>query len=263
MNDLKLMMEEELKGLDFIQSNFLLKTLNGGVVNSSYYLETSQNSYFVKTFESDKVALLDRKKLFDIQLELASKGLAVKPIYLSRTCHFQIDQWLDIPTLDQVDVPSLTTTKSLAFALSTLHKSQIEAPKLDLPHQWQHYLGVINTSISFLEQQTLDRYAAIWHQACSTKSVFCHNDLALSHVTYTQPSIIFDWEYCSLSCPYFDLASCVAINGLGAAEEASLYAFYAQHNGQRLSEVIKKVFVMKPLVELTNRLWYQAFFKSN
>ena len=62
MNDLKLMMEEELKGLDFIQSNFLLKTLNGGVVNSSYYLETSQNSYFVKTFESDKVALLDRKK---------------------------------------------------------------------------------------------------------------------------------------------------------------------------------------------------------
>jgi thiamine kinase-like enzyme len=262
MSDLKLMMEDELKGLEFIQPGFLLKTLKGGAVNSSYYLQTSKNSYFVKTFDSDKVALLDRKNLFDIQLELAFKGLAVKPVYLSKTCNFQIDQWLDIPTLDHVDVPSLTTTRGLASALSTLHKTQIEAPKLDLPCQWKHYLGVTNTSVSLLEQQTLERYAAIWHQACATKAVFCHNDLALSHVTHSQPSIIFDWEYCSLSCPYFDLASCVAINGLGAADEASLYAFYAQFSEQRLSEVIKKVFVMKPLVELTNKLWYRAFFQS-
>ena len=54
----------------------------------------------------------------------------------------------------------------------------------------------------------------------------------------------------------------MAINGLGAADEASLYAFYAQFSEQRLSEVIKKVFVMKPLVELTNKLWYRAFFQS-
>ncbi len=116
MSDLKLMMEDELKGLEFIQPGFLLKTLKGGAVNSSYYLQTSKNSYFVKTFESDKVALLDRKNLFDIQLELAFKGLAVKPVYLSKTCNFQIDQWLDIPTLDHVDVPSLTTTRGLASA---------------------------------------------------------------------------------------------------------------------------------------------------
>lgn len=262
MNDLKLTMKDELQGLEFIQPGFHLKALNGGAVNSSYYLETSNKSYFVKTFESDKVALLDRKKLFDIQLQLAFKGLAVKPVYLSRTSDFQIDEWLDIPTLDQVNVSSLTTTKSLASALSTLHNAQIEAPKLNLPHQWQHYLSVINTSISFSEQQTLDRYAAIWHQACSTRAVFCHNDLALSHVTYTQPSIIFDWEYCSLSCPYYDLASCVAINGFGAADEASLYVSYAQHSEQRLSEVIAKVSIMKPLVELTNKLWYQAMLQS-
>jgi thiamine kinase len=262
MSDLKLMMEAELKGLQFIQSGFHLKPLNGGAVNSSYYLEASNKSYFVKTFESDKVALLDRKKLFDIQLELASKGLAVKPVYLSKSCDFQIDEWLDIPTLDQADVSNLTATQSLASALSILHNIKINAPKLNLPLQWRHYLSVINMSVSASEQKTLDSYAAIWNQACLTKSVFCHNDLALSHVIYTQPSKIFDWEYCAISCPYFDLASCVAINGFGAADEASLYAFYAQHSEQRLSEVIAKVSIMKPLVELTNKLWYQAAHQS-
>jgi thiamine kinase len=54
------------------------------------------------------------------------------------------------------------------------------------------------------------------------------------------------------------LASCIAINCLGTADEANLYAYYAKYSEQKLSEVIAKVSIMKPLVELTNRLWYQA-----
>ncbi len=262
MNDLKVKMEAELENLDFIHSDFHLKIFNGGIINSSYRLETPNKSYFVKTFESDKVALLDRKKLFDIQLALADKGLAVQPIYLSKSRDFQIDQWLDFPTLDQADIPDLAITKSLASALSIVHNTKINAPELNLPRQWQHYMSLIDVPVSASEQQTLDSYAAIWHQACSTKSVFCHNDLSSHHVTYAHPSKVLDWEYCAISCPYFDLASCVAVNGFGTADEASLYTFYAQYSEQRLSEVIAKVTMMKPLVELTNRLWYQAAHKS-
>jgi thiamine kinase-like enzyme len=258
MNDLKVMLEGELKCLDFIQSGFHLTTLNAGTINSSYRLETSNNCYFVKTFESDKVALLDRRGLFDIQLVLADKGLAVQPVYLSKSGGFQIDQWLDMPTLEQADVSSLNITKSLASALSILHKTKITAPDLDLPSQWQHYMSLIDEPISASKQQIINNYAAIWHQACSTKAVFCHNDLALSHVTYAQPSKIFDWEYCATSCPYYDLASCIAVNGLSSTDEASLYAFYAQYTEQRISEVIAKATIMKPLVELTNKLWYEA-----
>ncbi len=258
MNNLKFKVEAELAASDFISSDFHLRDLNGGTVNSSYRLESLNKNYFLKTFESDKIALLDRKKIFDIQLELAGKGLAVKPIYLSKSRNFQIDQWLDFPTLEQSDVSSLTITKSLASALSIIHNTKINAPKLDLPHQWQHYICLIDAPISLPEQQIIDNYAAIWYQACSTKSVFCHNDLSLSHVTYAQPSKILDWEYCAISCPYFDLASCIAINCLSTADEANLYAYYAQYSEQKLSEVIAKVSIMKPLVELTNRLWYQA-----
>jgi thiamine kinase-like enzyme len=151
----------------------------------------------------------------------------------------------------------------LASALSSIHNTKIDAQALDLPSQWQHYMSLIDAPVSASQQQILNSYADIWHQACSTKAVFCHNDLASSHVTNTQPSQIFDWEYCAISCPYFDLASCIVINGFGKADEASLCAFYAQYNEQRLSEVIAKVITMKPLVELTNKLWYQAVHHSS
>lgn len=262
MNNLKALMEAELENLNFIQSDLYLKAFDGGTVNSSYRLETSNKSYFVKTFESDKIALLDRQKLFDIQLELAEKGLAVKPVYLSKCRSFQVDQWLDIPTLDEASVSNLAITKSLASALSLVHGTKIMAPKLDLPRQWQHYISLINVPVTDTEQQTLERYAEIWHQACSSKTVFCHNDLSLTHVTFTQPSIIFDWEYCAMSCPYFDLASCIAVNGFSFTDEASLCAMYAQNSEQRLSDVIGKVAIMKPLVELTNKLWYEAARQS-
>ena len=258
MNDLKVMLEGELKCLDFIQPDFHLKAFNGGTINSSYQLETSNKSYFVKTFESDKVALLDRKGLFNTQLELADKGLAVQPVYLSKSGSFQIDQWLDMPTLAQADVSSLIITKNLASSLSNLHNTKITAAELDLPSQWQHYISLIEAPVSASDEQMMNNYAAIWYQACLTKAVFCHNDLALSHVTHSQPSKIFDWEYCAISCPYFDLASCIIVNGFNLMDEASLCSFYAQYNEQLLSEVISKVTIMKPLVELTNKLWYEA-----
>jgi len=262
MSDLKVMLEAELEDLEFVQSDFHLKAINGGTINSSYRLETSNKSYFVKTFESDTITLLDRNKLFDIQLALAVKGLAVKPIYLSKSLDFQIDEWLDIPTLDQADISNLTITKSLASALSMIHNTKVDAPKLDLPGQWQHYMSLINVPISASEQQVVDSYGVIWQQACSTKAVFCHNDLALSHVTHSAPSKFLDWEYCAISCPYFDLASCIIVNGFSLSDEASLCVFYAQYSEQRLSEVIAKVTIMKPLVELTNKLWYKASRQS-
>ena len=262
MRDLKVLMEAELENLALFQSGFHLKGFNGGTINSSYRLETPNKRYFVKTFESDKITLLDRNKLFDIQLALAAKGLAVKPIYLSKSLDFQIDQWLDIPTLDQADISNVTMTKRLASALSIIHSTKVNAPELDLPSQWQHYMSVIDMQISASEQQIIDNHAVIWHQACSTKAVFCHNDLALSHVTHSLPSRVFDWEYCAISCPYFDLAACIAVNGFSLTDEASLCVFYAQYSEQRLSEVIAKVTIMKPLVELTNKLWYQAARQS-
>ena len=258
MNDLRKRLEAELSVLPFIQTGFTLTPLNAGTVNSSYRLESADKCYFVKTFESDQIAKLDRQGLFDIQSALLSEQLSVKPIYLSTTNHFQIDQWLESKTLDQIDLSRHSVCQTLARTLVRIHASKVTAPTLDLPAQWQHYIELLGNQINAEDLRKLETYAQTWFRACSINSVFCHNDLALSHITYGEPSHIFDWEYCALSCPYFDLASCIAVNGLGQADEASLCAFYAQYSQYALSEVLSGVNAMKPLVELTYRLWYQS-----
>jgi len=75
MSDLKVMLEAELEDLGCVESDFHLKPVNGGTINSSYRLETSNKSYFVKTFESDTITLLDRKKLLIFNWPLLKKGL--------------------------------------------------------------------------------------------------------------------------------------------------------------------------------------------
>lgn len=258
MNNLKALMQQEVSELKFVGSNFTLSPFNGGTINSSYCLETNGKRYFVKTFESDQIARLDRTSLFNIQKDLANLGLSVAPVYLSEDGRFQIDEWLDAPTLDNADVSALTITKKLATTLATIHSTNMDVPMLDLPSQWRHYIDLLGTRLSDDEQRKIDHYSDIWVQACKEKLVFCHNDLALSHVTCSSPSVVFDWEYCALSSPYFDLASCVAVNGLSQTDEASLCALYAQQMDLSLVDVLDNVSNMKPLVELTYKLWYQS-----
>ena len=263
MTNLKEKMAAELAELNFIGNEFNLIPLNGGAVNCSYRLESQATHYFVKTFESDQIAVLARSKLFEIQQQLAELGLAVKPIYLSKCGDFQIDEWSKTTTLDVADVTNLDSTKILAASLSQIHKANIVASILDLPQQWQHYAEYSGLPMSHAERLTMDRYADIWYHACAEETVFCHNDLALCHVTNSQPVKIFDWEYCAKSSRYFDVASCVLVNGMNATDEASLCALYAQNSELHTSTVIENVTLMKPLVKLTNRLWYQAARRVN
>ncbi|WP_133469305.1 phosphotransferase [Paraglaciecola marina] len=258
MKDLRDRMEQELRELSFIDPDFNLIPLNAGALNRSYRLETAEQCYFIKTFESDEIAGLDRQVLFDIQKQLYDHNLSVRPIYLSKSNHFQIDSWSKRQTLEHSKLSVNETTSFLASALATIHKTTIHAPTLDMPKQWQHYIDLLGSNISENDLFPLDTYTKTWYQECSKGLVFCHNDLALSHVTCHEPIKIFDWEYCANSSPYFDLASCIAINSLNHNAEEALCVCYAELMEQRVSDVVSRVKVMKPLVEFTNRLWYLA-----
>ncbi|MEO9945482.1 MAG: phosphotransferase [Paraglaciecola sp.] len=258
MKDLRGRMEQELRGISFIHPDFNLTPLNAGALNNSYRLETAGQCYFIKTFESDEVAVLDRRVLFDIQKQLYGRNLSVRPIYISKCNYFQIDSWSRNQTLEDSKLPLNVIISQLASALVRIHKTTIEAPTLDLPKQWQHYIDFLGSNISENDLYPLDTYTKTWYQECAKGLVFCHNDLALSHVTCHEPITIFDWEYCANSSPYFDLASCIAINNLNHNAEEALCVCYAKLMEQPVSDVVSRVQVMKPLVEFTNRLWYLA-----
>jgi thiamine kinase-like enzyme len=247
---------DEIASLDFIHGDFKLTAFNGGTVNSSYCLTSTADKYFLKTFESDRVASLDRLNLYTLQQQLADLKLSPQPIYLGKLQNFQIDVWVDTPTLENASLSSLEKTNRLAEALALIHSINISAPTLNLPEQWIHYENLIGKSA--FDNGLREKYSKLWKKSCDFRSTLCHNDLALNHVAVSEPALIYDWEYCALSTPYFDIASCIAINGLGKTDEAALYAAYALKTGQMLSEVVSKVSAMKPLVEITNKLWYAA-----
>lgn len=258
MKDLRDRMELELGELSFVEPNFNLIPLNAGALNKSYRLETAEQCFFIKTFESDEVAGLDRQVLFDIQKQLYDHNLSVRPIYLSKSNHFQIDSWSKSQTLEHSKLSVNEITSFLASALAKIHKTTIHAPTLDLPKRWLHYIKLLGSNISKKDLYPLDSYTETWYQECSKGVVFCHNDLALPHVTCHEPIKIFDWEYCAISTPYFDLASCIAINNLNNNAEENLCTFYAELMDQELTDLVSQVQIMKPLVEFTNRLWYLA-----
>jgi thiamine kinase len=247
---------DEIASLDFIHQDFELTAFNGGTVNSSYCLASGTDKYFVKTFESDRVAILDRFALFNLQHQLADLKLTPQPIYLGKQQNFQIDLWIDKPTLENCTLSNLEKTNRLAEVLALIHSIQISTSSLNLPAQWIHYEKVIGGTV--VEDRVREEYSSQWKESCDSHSTLCHNDLALNHITLADPVMIYDWEYCALSSPYFDIASSIAINGLSKTDEASLYAAYALKTGQMLSEVVSGVLAMKPLVELTNKLWYAA-----
>ncbi|MFT5674765.1 MAG: thiamine kinase [Paraglaciecola sp.] len=247
---------DEIASLGFIHVDFKLTAFNGGTVNSSYCLTSGVDKYFVKTFESDRVAMLDRVALFNLQQQLAALKLTPLPIYLGKLQNFQIDLWIDSPTLENSTLSNLGKTNRLAEALAHIHSIQIQAPPLNLPDQWVHYEKLIGRA--GIADCMREEFSALWKKSCDSRRTLCHNDLAFNHLTVSDPVMIYDWEYCALSSPYFDIASSIAINGLSKTDEASLYAAYALKTGQKLSDVVSEVLVMKPLVELTNKLWYTA-----
>lgn len=62
----------------------------------------------------------------------------------------------------------------------------------------------------------------------SPKNVLCHGDLSLHNllINNQQQIMILDWEYATLACPAYDLASCICINSLDSLQQQSLIAEY-------------------------------------
>jgi thiamine kinase len=252
-------MHRELELTGFLGQNFQAQQIkDGGAVNTSYCLRANGRRYFMKTFESDDIAQLDRRALFAMQKTLSDGGKASKPLYLSQACDFQIDEWIDQPTLDKCHLPMEEKIQALAYVLANIHQQSLDAPLLDLPYQWQHYLMQVNKVMSSEHKRELEQYGEYWYASCGDEKVFCHNDLSLKHVTRGDPVIIFDWEYCALSSPYFDLASCAQVNQLSDIQSKLLCHFYAQRTDRQTHDIETRMRLMAPLVNLTSELWYQA-----
>jgi thiamine kinase-like enzyme len=232
--------------------------LQGGAVNQSYKLISSDSHFFLKTFEQAHLIASDRQEIYLLQAQLALLGIAALPIYLSDKQAFQVEQWVDRQCLASADLSRTEQIYELAGALYHIHKQQVPAKKLDLPSLWQRYIDCTELSDDSLLTQEIERCQKIWLSSCQHDQVLCHNDLVMDHVMLGKPSVVLDWEYAAKGNRFFDLASSASINEFNPAEILLLQKNYSEHTSLPLQHVQQQMNVQRQLVALTNQLWYMA-----
>jgi thiamine kinase-like enzyme len=103
----------------------------------------------------------------------------------------------------------------------------------------------------------------------SAKNVLCHGDLSLHNllINNQQQVMILDWEYATLACPAYDLASCFCINKLDALQQETLLsAYYSLNKAQlpcSLAELRKECSLYFSVFSYLNFLWEKCFLLSD
>ena len=248
----------ELQQSGVFRGKLLLVPIEGGVVNRSFLLRDEQHEYFLKTFEQAESFNQDRLSQYNLQKALAERNRAPVPVYLAQQHDFQVDRWICHVTLSASDITRSEKVKRLATVLVDIHQIEVEGLDLNLPAAWQHYRSVLSAEEARRYDKRVEACMPVWHASLADGRVLCHNDLALQHLDDGKTGIVFDWEYAAYGNPYYDLASCMEVNGLSDQECAKLMEVYARLTKKPLDWVIAQCELNKPLVKLTNELWFAA-----
>ena len=247
---------DELKAAGLITNDISVLPVKGGHINQCFRLKDIDNDYFLKVFVSDDALECDRLQSFQIQKQVAAKGIAPEPLYLSTEAGFQVERWVDVTPLGGVNNDAQIAL--LANTLATLHCLDIHAPALDLSRQWRSYLSVVGSDNEWMDK--IERCEQVLAETDNLEDrVFCHNDLSFSHVT--GQGLVFDWEYAALGSRYFDIASCSAVNQLDCTQHNRLIQHYSEETGVNVQFLAEQVARYADVVSLTNSLWHEAIKK--
>lgn len=249
---------EELTQSKRFEGGLALKPVESGAINKSYLLENQDKLFFLKTFEMNHYTPVDREALFFMQRRLAEFDKAPRPSYLSYRHDFQVEQWIEHTSLAKANMSRPEKINCLAKTLHEIHQLPVYAITIDLPADWRMYITMADIIPDQVLQQKLTEYGEIWRASHQHDQVLCHNDLAMEHISVSEPSVVFDWEYAACGSRYFDIAACAQINQLNDQESLQLQQQYSQHSQIPEKDVIEQTAEQVPLVKLTNDLWYQA-----
>lgn len=249
---------QELQASDMFDGQLTLQPMQGSTINKSYKLMCDDRPYFLKTFELNHFTPTDRQALYMLQTELADAGKAPKPHYLACNHDFQVEDWINHTALAKADVSKAEKIRTLAQTLWEIHQLPTFALSIDLPADWLMYMEMAGLTPDQLLLDKLEYCKQLWLESHQHDQVLCHNDLAMEHIAFGSPAVVFDWEYAACGSRFFDLAACSSINKLTPGELEQLIADYSELSAIPVKEVSEQTADQVPVVELTNELWYAA-----
>ena len=224
-----------------------------GEINHVYLLRDGQRAYAVKWVGDDMFSGVDRFHQYVLQGQLARRGIAPEPVWLSDDERLWVEEWVE------TENPSLETdtTHTLASVLADIHSQPITARPLGLTGRWDHYIQIagLQNSEEIMARSRALRPLLLASEQNLDDLVLCHNDLSYGHIVDQRRHIIVDWEYSAMGNRYFDIASCVMINQLSASQREMLCSHYAEQTGIAVDTVVSQVEQQWDVVAFTNRLW--------
>ncbi|CAD5284729.1 Choline kinase [Alteromonas sp. 38] len=227
-----------------------------GLVNQVYHLKDHDRGFAVKWVGEDAFSGIDRFHQFVLQQQLAERGIAPKPIWLSDDELIWVEQWEE----EADPHPSIRSPEALASVLARVHGLPITARPLNLFSRWLHYMHTAGLKAGdvLFERAIQLRASLVESEGNTDDYVLCHNDLLAHHVVRDSTPFIVDWEYSAMGNRYFDVAGCAKINAMSEAEIQALAIAYAKEVGKDEDEVLAQVHLHREIVNMTNDLWLAA-----
>lgn len=236
----------------------VIEPLQGGEVNSIYKLSDGDRQFAVKWIGDEGFSGINRFHQFVLQEQLASRGIAPKPVWLSDDERVWVEEWVHSENLShcsrQADV------LLLAKVLACVHKQPITARPLQLVERWEHYIQKASLTASHSLVHEASRLVELYQldKPDDDLLALCHNDLHRDHVIDPHGPVIVDWEYAAMGNRFFDLASCALINKMNQEESNALCMAYAQAAEVDNVWVEQQFAEQTQVVHLTNQLWQAA-----
>lgn len=246
----------QLKDTLSLSNNATVKPVVSGEVNHVYRIRDGEQAFAVKWVGDDTFSGIDRFHQYVLQGQLARRGIAPEPVWLSDDERLWVEEWIDTNR----DSLETDTTHTLASVLADIHSQPITARPLGLSARWDHYIqsaGLLHDEDVMARSRSLRPLLLATEQNLDDL-VLCHNDLSYGHIVDQNRHIVVDWEYSAMGNRYFDIASCAMINQLSEAERDRLCSHYADQTGIASATVSEQVAQQWDVVAFTNRLWQAA-----
>ena len=244
-----------------------IEKLGQALTNEVFLLTLANNKKIIfKRLNLSARDVSDRRAEFKVDKLATLAGLT--PITIACCDSYKLQEYFSGEELNRFPITK-ESLHLLALQLKKIHQlpalhAQPQRLALTLKQLKERLKSPIDEehfSVILQRAMTLDE--------CSAKNVLCHGDLSLHNllINNKQQIMILDWEYATLACPAYDIASCICINRLDDSQQESLIAqYYHLHKaklGCSLAALRRECSLYLSVFSYLNALWEKCFLVSD
>lgn len=229
----------------------------GGMTNSNYLVETTNNKYIVKFFGKGTDKLINRIAEKNNLLNLADLELDVKNYIFDIESGIKVNEYIENATT--FDAHYLKSKKEdVANILKKVHSSgKVLEGEFKIFDEIRKYENLIEGNINYpyyakIREKIFSLQKHLEEISVDKKS--CHIDLVPENFIEDENGRVYliDWEYSSMNDPMWDLAALFLESNFRKAEEGEFFKYYFSEN---TPVSVAKIMIYKILQDFLWSLW--------